>query len=154
MKRLFFHRGGPDFKEVFTLKHVDVFTDGSCHGNPGPGGWGAILCCAGQQKILSGGDAPTTNNRMELTAVIEALKALPSLTDVDLSENPISEVPEWFVKMEGLENVSLSSTKVKSLPDDLGAWKGLVSLQLGGLDLPAKEMARIRAALPGVAIVF
>ena len=87
-------------------------------------------------------------------AVPEALKALPSLTDVDLSENPISEVPEWFVKMEGLENVSLSSTKVKSLPDDLGTWKGLVSLQLGGLDLPAKEMARIRAALPKVAIVF
>ena len=87
-------------------------------------------------------------------AVPEALKALPSLTDVDLSENPISEVPDWFVKMEGLENVSLSSTKVKSLPDDLGAWKGLVSLQLGGLDLPAKEMARIRAALPKVSIVF
>lgn len=87
-------------------------------------------------------------------AVPEALKALPSLTDVDLSENPISEVPEWFVKMEGLENVSLSSTKVKSLPDDLGTWKGLVSLQLGGLDLPAKEMARIRAALPKVSIVF
>lgn len=88
------------------------------------------------------------------TAVPEALKDLASLTDVDLSGNPISEVPEWFVKMEGLENVSLSSTRIRKLPADLGAWKTLSSLQLGGLDIPPDEMARIRAALPKVAIVF
>jgi ribonuclease HI len=55
---------------------VDIFTDGACSGNPGPGGWGAILRIQGREKELYGGEADTTNNRMELTAVIEALKAL------------------------------------------------------------------------------
>jgi len=55
---------------------VDIFTDGACSGNPGPGGWGAILRSHGREKELCGGEAATTNNRMELTAVIEALKTL------------------------------------------------------------------------------
>ncbi len=55
---------------------IDVFTDGACSGNPGPGGWGAILRWNGHERELSGGAAHTTNNRMELTAAIEALKAL------------------------------------------------------------------------------
>ena len=55
---------------------VEIFTDGACSGNPGPGGWGAILRFNGQEKELSGGEKRTTNNRMELTAVIEALRAL------------------------------------------------------------------------------
>lgn len=55
---------------------VDIFTDGACSGNPGPGGWGAILRSHGREKELCGGEPDTTNNRMELTAVIEALKAL------------------------------------------------------------------------------
>ncbi|MEX0845640.1 MAG: ribonuclease HI [Balneolaceae bacterium] len=55
---------------------VIVYTDGACSGNPGPGGWGAILIWNGKQKELSGGDAQTTNNRMEMQAVIQALKAL------------------------------------------------------------------------------
>ena len=55
---------------------VIVYTDGACSGNPGPGGWGAILIWNGTEKELSGGDAHTTNNRMEMQAVIEALKAL------------------------------------------------------------------------------
>lgn len=58
------------------LHTVEIFTDGACSGNPGPGGWGAILRCNGKEKELSGGEALTTNNRMELTAVIEALSAL------------------------------------------------------------------------------
>lgn len=58
------------------MKHVEIFTDGACSGNPGPGGWGAILCFQGNTKELSGGEAATTNNRMELTAVIQALRAL------------------------------------------------------------------------------
>lgn len=88
------------------------------------------------------------------TAVPETLKDLPALTDVDLSQNPISEVPVWLVSKEGLENVSLSETRVEKLPDDLSGWKTLVTLQLGGLRLSAEEMARIRAALPKVTIVF
>jgi len=55
---------------------VDIFTDGACSGNPGPGGWGAILRSQGREKELCGGEPATTNNRMELTAVIEALKTL------------------------------------------------------------------------------
>lgn len=58
------------------MKKVEIFTDGACSGNPGPGGWGAILRCNGAEKELSGGEKDTTNNRMELTAVISALKAL------------------------------------------------------------------------------
>lgn len=55
---------------------VIIYTDGACSGNPGPGGWGAILSCGGHEKELCGGEKQTTNNRMELTAVIEALSAL------------------------------------------------------------------------------
>ena len=58
------------------MKKVEIFTDGACSGNPGPGGWGAILRCGNTEKELSGGESNTTNNRMELTAVISALKAL------------------------------------------------------------------------------
>lgn len=58
------------------MKQVEIFTDGACSGNPGPGGWGSVLRCDGVEKELSGGEKETTNNRMELTAVIEALKAL------------------------------------------------------------------------------
>ena len=58
------------------MKQVEIFTDGACSGNPGPGGWGAILEWNGHEKELSGGEAETTNNRMELSAVIFALRAL------------------------------------------------------------------------------
>lgn len=66
------------------MKHVDIFTDGACSGNPGPGGWGAILRYKGTDKRISGGEAETTNNRMELSAVIEALKLLKEPCDVTL----------------------------------------------------------------------
>ena len=58
------------------MKHIDIFTDGACSGNPGPGGWGAILRYNGVEKELSGSEKETTNNRMELTAVIKAFEAL------------------------------------------------------------------------------
>ena len=58
------------------MKKVTIYTDGACRGNPGKGGWGAVLVYGDKQKELSGGDANTTNNKMELTAVIEGLKAL------------------------------------------------------------------------------
>lgn len=66
------------------MKQVDIFTDGACSGNPGPGGWGAILRYKGTDKEISGGEAHTTNNRMELTAVIEALKLLKEPCEVTL----------------------------------------------------------------------
>jgi ribonuclease HI len=61
---------------------VDIFTDGACSGNPGPGGWGAILRSGGHEKEISGGETHTTNNRMELMAAIEALNALKSPSTV------------------------------------------------------------------------
>ena len=70
-------------KEV-PMKTVTIYTDGACSGNPGPGGWGAILSYNGQEKELSGGAPETTNNRMELTGVIEALSALKEPCTVEL----------------------------------------------------------------------
>lgn len=64
------------------MKKIEIFTDGACSGNPGVGGWGAILRFGEHQKELSGGEKNTTNNRMELTAVIEALKALKEPCEV------------------------------------------------------------------------
>jgi len=66
------------------MKHVTIYTDGACSGNPGPGGYGAVLCCNGREKELSGGEAHTTNNRMELLGVITALEALKEPCAVDL----------------------------------------------------------------------
>ncbi len=86
--------------------------------------------------------------------VPEQLKDLPSLTDVELSGNPIKEVPEWLAQKKGLEFISLSRTLVERLPADLSAWKGMKVLQLGELKISPEEMARIRKALPDVAIVF
>lgn len=63
---------------------VEIFTDGACRGNPGPGGWGALLRCNGKEKKISGGAAHTTNNRMELQAAIEGLTALTQACTVDL----------------------------------------------------------------------
>ncbi|MEG1686701.1 MAG: ribonuclease HI [Angelakisella sp.] len=62
--------------EAANLRLVELFTDGACSGNPGPGGWGAVLRCAGREKELAGGERATTNNRMELTAAIAGLEAL------------------------------------------------------------------------------
>ena len=66
------------------MKQVELYTDGACSGNPGPGGWGAILIYKGTEKELSGGEAATTNNRMELTAVIRGLSALKESCIVEL----------------------------------------------------------------------
>jgi len=66
------------------MKRVKIYTDGACSGNPGPGGWGAILMYGGATKELSGGEASTTNNRMELTSVISALEALKEACEVKL----------------------------------------------------------------------
>ncbi|MEP6869642.1 MAG: ribonuclease HI [Novosphingobium sp.] len=81
------------------MKHVEVFTDGACKGNPGPGGWGAILRIGGHEKELSGGEKPTTNNRMEMTAAIRALTALTQPCEVTLhtdSRYVIDGITKWI----------------------------------------------------------
>ena len=67
------------------MKHVDIYTDGACSGNPGKGGWGAVLVYGKFEREMSGGEKETTNNRMELTAVIESLKALKEPCEVTLT---------------------------------------------------------------------
>ena len=66
------------------MKKVTLYTDGACSGNPGPGGWGVVLLYGEHKKELSGGERETTNNRMELTAVIEGLRALKMKCSVDI----------------------------------------------------------------------
>ncbi len=79
---LFVTKGGILMEQA--LKEVDIYTDGACSGNPGPGGYGVILRHNGREKELSGGEANTTNNRMELTAAIEGLAALKERCAVTL----------------------------------------------------------------------
>ena len=90
----------------------------------------------------------------KFTVVPETLKDLPALTDIELSGNPIKTIPDWLAAKQGLLFLSFNRTQVTALPADLSAWKSLKALQLGELNLSAEEMARIRAALPDVAITF
>ncbi len=71
------------------MKKVEIFTDGACRGNPGPGGWGALLRCGDVERELYGAELDTTNNRMELQAAIEALKALSRPCSVDLTTDSV-----------------------------------------------------------------
>ncbi len=86
-------------RESDSLPHVVIYTDGACSGNPGPGGWGAILRYGAVQKELSGAESITTNNRMELMAAIEALRALKKPAKVDLytDSNYLRQgITEWL----------------------------------------------------------
>ncbi len=81
------------------MKRIDIFTDGACKGNPGPGGWGAILRMGAHEKEMSGRDPETTNNRMEMTAVIRALNALKEPCDVTVhtdSRYVIDGMTKWL----------------------------------------------------------
>ena len=82
-----------------TKKHVKIYTDGACSGNPGPGGWGAILVYGDKEKELSGGEKETTNNKMELMAVIVALEQLKAPCVVDVysdSTYVLKGISEWL----------------------------------------------------------
>ena len=78
---------------------IEIYTDGACRGNPGPGGWGALLIAGKHRKTLHGGESETTNNRMELTAAIEALNALKGPRSVRLytdSKYVMQGITEWM----------------------------------------------------------
>ena len=82
-----------------SMDKVEIFTDGACKGNPGPGGWGALLVAGGHEKELFGGEPGTTNNRMELRAVIEALNALTRTCEVVVhtdSQYVQKGISEWI----------------------------------------------------------
>ena len=95
---------------------VEVFTDGACRGNPGPGGWGAILRCKGKEKELFGGEAETTNNRMEMMAAIMALESLSRPCQVALttdSKYVLQGITEWIIgwKKRGWRNSAKQPVK-------------------------------------------
>lgn len=110
------------------MKKVYLYTDGACSGNPGPGGYGVILKYKGITKEMSGGSPETTNNRMELTAVITGLEALKEPCEVDLysdSKYIIDAVTKgWAVSWQ--KNNWVKSDKKKALNVDL--WEKLLSL--------------------------
>ena len=110
------------------MKTVTLYTDGACSGNPGPGGWGAILEYNGTQKELSGGESSTTNNRMELTAVIRGLQALkePCIVELYSDSKYVIDALEkgwaWGWRKKGW----IKSDKKPALNPDL--WEMLLSL--------------------------
>ncbi|MBN1303563.1 MAG: ribonuclease HI [Anaerolineales bacterium] len=116
---------------------MTIYTDGACDPNPGPGGWGAILKCSGQEKVLTGRECETTNNRMELTAALEALLALKEpcrvelYTDSEYLQRGITEwMPNWKArgwKRKGgkLANVDLWQALDKAMTRHTVHWHWL-----------------------------
>ena len=106
------------------MKQVEIFTDGACKGNPGPGGWGALLRMGPHEKELVGGDPDTTNNRMEMIAAIKALGALIEPCEVDLytdSKYLIDGITKWVHgwKKKGWINASKQPVRNADLWHDL-----------------------------------
>jgi ribonuclease HI len=101
-------------------KTIEIYTDGACRGNPGPGGWGALLIAGQRRKTMHGGEAETTNNRMELTAAIKALNALRSRSNVILytdSKYVMDGINEWMPnwKKRGWKTAARKPVKNKDL---------------------------------------
>lgn len=113
------------------MNHVEIYTDGACKGNPGPGGWGVLMRSGHHERELHGGEPSTTNNRMELTAVIQALSALKRPCHVSLyldSEYVRKGITEWIHgwKARGWRTASREPVKNVEL------WQALDSLVSGG----------------------
>jgi ribonuclease HI len=105
---------------------VEMYTDGACRGNPGPGGWAALLVSGGKRKEVSGAEASTTNNRMELTAAIEGLNALKRRCAVDLytdSKYVLQGATEWLAgwKARGWRTAAREPVKNQDLWERLDA---------------------------------
>jgi ribonuclease HI len=113
----------PD-SDMTTVKKIEVFTDGACKGNPGPGGWGVILRMGKHEKEMSGSDPQTTNNRMEMTAVIRALNALTEPCEVTVctdSRYVIDGMTKWVQgwQKKGWINASKQPVRNADLWHDL-----------------------------------
>ena len=111
------------------MKKIEIFTDGACSGNPGPGGWGAILRYKNNEKELSGGSANTTNNQMEMQAVIEALKTLKEACEITLttdSQYVVNGMTKWLD--DWIKKDWKTASKKNVANQDL--WKELSQLSL------------------------
>lgn len=113
------------------MNQIEIYTDGACKGNPGPGGWGVLMRSGATQKELYGGEAGTTNNRMELMAVIQALEALKRPCDVTLyldSQYVLKGITEWLPgwKAKGWKTASKQPVKNVEL------WQRLDALVANG----------------------
>ena len=107
-----------------TLPHVDIFTDGACSGNPGPGGWGAILRAGKHEKEIFGGEAATTNNRMEIMAAIRGLQSLnkPSAVTIHTDSRYLMDgATQWMKRWK--QNGWKTSDKKPVKNEDL--WRAL-----------------------------
>ena len=101
-------------------KTIEIYTDGACRGNPGPGGWGALLIYGKRRKLMHGGESETTNNRMELTAAIEALNALHDPSNVILhtdSKYVMGGINDWMPnwKKRGWKTAAKKAVKNQDL---------------------------------------
>ena len=106
------------------MKQVEIFTDGACRGNPGPGGWGVLMRFKGAERELYGGAGDTTNNRMELQAAIEGLKALKERCQVDLTTDSVyvkNGITTWLEgwKKKGWKTAGRKPVKNVDLWQDL-----------------------------------
>ena len=127
------------------MNPIEIYTDGACKGNPGPGGWGVLLKSAGTEKELFGGEPATTNNRMELMAVIQALSALKRPCEVTLfldSQYVLKGITEWLPgwKAKGWRTASKQPVKNVEL------WKQLDALvQTHGRSLLSSQWSSLSA---------
>ncbi|KQP02167.1 ribonuclease HI [Pseudorhodoferax sp. Leaf265] len=113
------------------MNHVEIYTDGACKGNPGPGGWGVVLKSGTLEKELFGGELATTNNRMEMTAVIEALAALKKPCEVTLyldSEYVRKGITEWMRGWKARGWITSTKQPVKNVE----LWQKLDALVTNG----------------------
>jgi ribonuclease HI len=129
---------------------VDIYTDGACRGNPGPGGWGAVLLAGGREKELYGAERDTTNNRMELTAVIRALEALTRAAQVRVysdSQYVRLGITQWLVqwKARGWRTADRKPVKNQDLWERLDAATGAHEIEWhwvkGHSGVPGNERA-------------
>ncbi|MCC7006305.1 MAG: ribonuclease HI [Ottowia sp.] len=100
------------------MQEVTIYSDGACKGNPGPGGWGALLICDGKEKELCGGEHETTNNRMEMQAVIEALRTLKRPCVIDLytdSQYVLKGMTEWLAGWKARQWRTAAKAPVKNV---------------------------------------
>ena len=110
------------------MKTVIIYTDGACRGNPGPGGWGVLLKYGTTSKELYGGDASTTNNKMELTAAIKALKEIKEASEITLytdSKYVLQGIEEWIHNWKKREWKGANKKPVKNIE----LWKELDELR-------------------------